>query len=317
MADQSKATWPKTPDGTTDWEVVFEDPTMGFITLVSRAHSAEMVEKTAVVIIKKLFTRRNDLDLCQQNIHRVGEIVKDHKDDLNHIHEEIAVLMRQIKNERIELARVFVERKAAGAAIDRRVGIFWKAEGIFSPKVLIPVGLLFIVALAGIVYMTLQTTLVTPTDPTAEFGQTVADPSSSFDSSGSRQFDSTDSTKPDPIPIWLKTVRWPLVPKSDGAAPKFYSVTLYVEGHEIKSAVCGRVESIMDRIIVAFNATMPQSREPRIDELSATEDEIKDSINILFSANVIETAKIARYGSSGFKAATLPPFCKAPPRRLK
>lgn len=316
MADQSKASWPRTPDGTTDWEAVFEDPSIGFISLVDRTHSSEMAEKTAVVIIKKLFTRRNDLDLCQQNVHRIGKTVADHKDDLDRIHKDIAVLMREVKEERIELARVFIERKKAGAAIDRRAGLMWKAGGIFSAKVLLPVGILLIALIAGGAYYLLQPPPEPENTYADSFGQTGASEESKYSSTAFTDEPGTDAVvKPDPIPIWLKTVRWPLVPKKGGIPPKFYSAILYVANHDVKAAICGQVPSVMDRVIVGFNNAIPQHREPRIDELSDAQDEIKDLINKLMSADLIENVKIARYGTSGFKAASLPPFCKSPPRK--
>ncbi|PCI39598.1 MAG: hypothetical protein COB46_08465 [Rhodospirillaceae bacterium] len=308
MADNPKASWPKTPDGTTDWEVVFEDGTIGFIALTCRAHSPEMVEKTAVVIIKKLFTRRNDLDLCQQNIHRTNKIVTDHKDDLARIHEEIAVLMREIKNERIELARVFVERKEAGAAIDRRAGLWWKAGDIFKPKIMVPVAGVLVTAVVAIAYFLLQPDQKPVDAYTESFGQSEpVEPTTPIAKPD-------DATKPDPIPIWLKTVRWPLMPKTDGAPPRFYSVTLYVADHDIKSLVCERAPSIMDKIIIAYGTTMPQGRDPRVDEISDAQDEVQTLVNQMLSIDLIESVKIARYGTKEFKAASLPPFCKSPPR---
>jgi len=316
MANQPKASWPRRPDGTADWEAVFEDPAMGFISLVSRAHSLEMVEKTAIVIIQKLFTRRNDIDLCKQNIHRLRKIIADHKNSLDRAHEEVAVLMRGIKNERIELARIFAERKAAGAAIDRRGGLFWKATGLFKPKVLIPVGAVFISILVALFYFVLQPDSSATNNYAADFGKTKAANSSKTEPS-SGTYDPTAApsdaaVKPDPIPIWLKTVRWPLVPLAGNPPAKFYSVILYVDGDKIRYAVCGRIVSVMDSIFLAFNKSLPQNREPRIDELTEAEDQVKIMLNKMLGGNMIQNAKVARYGTAGFKAASLPPFCKSP-----
>jgi len=59
-ANMGKAAWPKTPDGTTDWEVVFEDPQTGFIQLIAQSPSAETLRLTTTVVIDKLFTRRGN-----------------------------------------------------------------------------------------------------------------------------------------------------------------------------------------------------------------------------------------------------------------
>jgi len=309
MADQSKASWPKTSDGTTDWEAVFEDPNTGFISLVSRTQSATMAEKTATVIIQKLFTRRNDLDLCKQNIHRLGTIVATHKDDLGRIHEDVAVLMREIKNERIELARVFIERKKAGAAIDRRAGLWSNASSLFKPKFLIPIIGVLATALASVVYVMMQSSPPpAPTGNTDPFAQNTYGTVQPMDPN---QFNSKPDVKADPIAIWLKTVRWPITPQTSGDPAKFYSVTLYVDSHGIRAAVCDRAPSVTDRIIVSFGKTMPPDRDARVDEIAAAEDEIKSALNTLLSDDFIGKVTVSRYGTKGFKAATLPPYCKA------
>lgn len=134
MADNPKAAWPKTPDGTTDWEVVFEDPTSGFIPLIVQAQSAEALKMSATVIIEKLFTRRNDTDQRELMIARLGELVKEHGADLDVTRTAVSDLMREIKDERIEKARVYVERKRAGASIDRRAGLWWKIDKFLEPR---------------------------------------------------------------------------------------------------------------------------------------------------------------------------------------
>lgn len=159
MADNPKAAWPKTPDGTTDWEVVFEDPTSGFIPLIVQAQSAEALKMSATVIIEKLFTRRNDTDQRELMIARLGELVKEHGADLDVTRTAVSDLMREIKDERIEKARVYVERKRAGASIDRRAGLWWKIDKFLEPKVLLPIGALFVLVLSAIVYFALQSTL--------------------------------------------------------------------------------------------------------------------------------------------------------------
>jgi len=159
MADSPKAAWPKTPDGTTDWQVVFEDPTAGFIPLILKGQSPEAIKMGATVIIQKLFTRRNDVDLCAQYITRLGDIITTADGDMERISFRVSMLLREIKDERIELARVYVERKQAGAALDRRASLWWKVDKLLHPKILIPLGVVLVAVLAGLVFMMLQTTL--------------------------------------------------------------------------------------------------------------------------------------------------------------
>lgn len=317
MADHSKASWPKTPDGTTDWEAVFEDPHIGFVTLMKRGQTPDAVEKTAAVILKKLFSRRNDLDLCKQHIHRLETTISTHKDNLPAIYQDIAVQLREVKIDRIQLARAFVERKAAGAAIDRRSGMFWKAGGLFQLKVLLPVGAVLMSAIGAIFYLMMGSPSPEPNTHADKFGQSTGSAAATYQRPSS--LEPTGTTDPTEIPppiqpakveVWLKVIKWPLLPTGSRFTPKYYSVTLFVKDTDTARSVCGRVPSISDRIIVAFSNGLPQDRDARIDEVTNTEDQLKPLLNNMFGENYIDHAKLATYGTANFKAATRSPFCK-------
>src|SRR3989339_874441 len=134
MADNPKAAWPKTPDGTTDWQYVFEDPTAGFIPLIARAQSADALKMIATVILQKLFSRKNDVDELHLHLAHLSSIIEA-GGSIDDIAAQINTLMRKVKNERIEKARVYVERKKAGAAIDRRSGLLWRISNLLAPRV--------------------------------------------------------------------------------------------------------------------------------------------------------------------------------------
>jgi len=315
MSDQSKTSWPKTVDGTTDWEVVFEDSAIGFIPLILKSQTPVMVEKTATIIIQKLFTRRSDVEFSQILISRLNTIVTS-DDDLPRMHENVAVLMREIKNERIEKARVYIERQNSGAAIDRRSGIFWKINALLSPKIMIPLGLALVTALSGIVYFMLQTTLVPVEDHTAKYGQTKSIGETTKPKTTVTNANKTNepATKPDPIPIWLKTVRWPFDPSAPSDHSVFYSVILYVADYDVKVQVCTALPTVMDGIYVAFNQSMPQIRPARVDEMVKTEFDVQKTLNGSLGHKVIEKVVIAKYGTKEFRAASLPPYCRSPRR---
>ncbi|MBL4693219.1 MAG: hypothetical protein JKY92_07810 [Magnetovibrio sp.] len=314
MADHPKATWPKTPDGTTDWEVVFEDPSIGFISLIKRAHTKDAIEKTTTVILKKLFSRRNDLDLYQQNIHRLKTILTNHADNLSGIHEDVSVLLREVKNERIKLARDFVDRKAAGAAIDRRSGLFWNTSGVFQLKILLPLVGLIIAIIAGAFYLMMGTNDGGSSIHAAKFGQTKSTYKRSYDSvpTESANIMGTPEAPPKPanVAVLLKVIKWPLISTNARFKPAFFSVILYVQDTETAASVCARVPSMSDRIMVAFSNALPQDRTARIDEISTAEREIRDLLNGMFGNEYVDRAALARYGTSGFKAASQRPFCK-------
>jgi len=307
MADDPKATWPKTPDGTTDWQVVFEDPTTGFIPLITKAQSSAALQMSATVIIQKLFTRRNDADLCAQLIARLGTIVAQANGDMAKVNADVTILMREIKDQRIELARVFVERKEAGAAIDRRASLWWKIDKILRPKVLIPVGGVFILALAGLVFMMLQSTLSPKEPPIREAAaSSLATPT-------------IQSQKPPPpkkasktFPIWFKTLRWPLMSAHTQNRPQYYSVTLFVRQADHKIEICRLLPTIMDRFYLSFNDMMPPARMARKKELIAVGRTIKDYVNRILPASYVTNVQVARYGTRDFHVAARPPYCKSP-----
>ena len=78
--------WPKTPDGTTDWELVFESPTSGFVPLIAQARTSEASGQCTKLIIHKLFTRDAygamvekfiaDLDPIVSGVSEAGELAK-------------------------------------------------------------------------------------------------------------------------------------------------------------------------------------------------------------------------------------------------
>ena len=43
-----------------DWDAVFENPETGFIPLIMQSKSAEALKQTALLVIRKLHTRKND-----------------------------------------------------------------------------------------------------------------------------------------------------------------------------------------------------------------------------------------------------------------
>lgn len=309
MTDNPKAAWPKTPDGTIDWEIVFEDPETGLIPLVARAQSPDTLHASAEVVIQKLFTRKNDADERARLMFLLDETLEKN-DDIVIMRTQITDMLRAVKEERIEKARVYVERKRAGASIDRRSGLFWKINKFLSPAVLIPVGTLSVVALAGLVYFGLQTTLGPDADPVETVAESEAD--AAQDGNGENAVDADDGVQPgQPFPIWLKTIRWPVDPSAK-VRPQYYAVIPYVTSLDHKIEFCRRLPKMMDRIHVVMERDMPKDRLARIDEIEVLRDDLQDSLNTLLPDDYIVDVVFARYGSREFKVSTQLPFCKSP-----
>ncbi len=316
MADNPKAAWPKTADGTTDWEYVFEDPSKGFIPLLSQVQTADALRMGATVVLEKLFTRKNDVEERTRLIAQLNSII-DTGDDVETLTRQVADLMRDVKDERIEKARVYVERKKAGASIDRRAGLFWKIDNLLKPIVLVPLGLVFVVVLSGLVYFMLHSALGPDgevADGAAQEQQAGAAKDAAAPPSPAELAEPAPKVEAEPLPIWFKTVRWPLATKYTAERPQYYSVTLLVENWDQKIDVCRRLPTVMDRFYLSFSEVMPLNRKARKEELAELESRIVEEINALLPASHVIGATVARYGTREFRAATRAPYCKSPNR---
>lgn len=308
MSDNPKAAWPKTPDGTIDWEVVFEDPNTGLIPLVERVRSSEALHSSGEVIFSKLFTRKNDAEARAQMIFRLDEVIAA-GGSVEDMTAQVVGLMREVKDERIEKARVYVERKRAGASIDRRAGLFWKIDKLLNPWVLLPVGGLLVLALAGLVYFGLHSTMG-PDTPSPDLAQTETEQAPS-EPEAEPAPDPNVVQPGQPFPIWLKTIRWPIDPMAK-ARPQYYAVIPYVTDLDHKIDFCRLLPKMMDRIHTVLERNLPKERMARADELALLRDEFKAGFNALLGEDLVIDVVFARYGTAEFKVSTQPPFCKSP-----
>lgn len=124
MADVKKPNWPQTPDGTIDWETVFEDPETGLIPVLSQANNKEILHKVTVTVIKQLFTRKNDEIEVQRFLKELDVILGETagSEDLPKMQDAILNLMRRIKSGRVEKAAAYVAEKKKKAALGAKDG---------------------------------------------------------------------------------------------------------------------------------------------------------------------------------------------------
>ncbi len=122
MSEHSLGKPPKKPDGTTDWDFVFDDPDSGLIALINRVQTTDALQKCGNLIIKTLFKRKNDeLDVARFTkelndiISYAGAI-----GDIEAIKAEVVVMLQTIKAIRVAKARVYLEEKEKGASANRR-----------------------------------------------------------------------------------------------------------------------------------------------------------------------------------------------------
>ncbi len=122
MADVKKPDWPQTPDGTIDWETVFENPENGIIPALSKAPSKELLYQATVTVVKQLFTRKNDAVQVEKFIRELDLILGETEgsEDLPKMQESIIGLLRRIKNGRIKKAAEYVANKKREAALGKK-----------------------------------------------------------------------------------------------------------------------------------------------------------------------------------------------------
>ncbi|MEG3619085.1 hypothetical protein V5T82_11515 [Magnetovibrio sp. PR-2] len=342
MTIAGKADWPQTPDGTTDWEFVFEDAETGFIQLVMQSPNTDVLRQTTTVVIEKLFTRRLDEDEVARLKTQLAIILSE-SPELPVQQQGVTALLRGIKDTRIEKARIFVERKKAGATIDRRSGWLWKIDVLLRPKVLIPVSLIFVLSLTGAVYGLLNIT-VGPSRPKVIIAEPKTPPLVAANKAEAPKAEPEAKPEPEPAPepkpepepepepepaaepedeaatqepvsVWLKTMRWPLSSLSTSERPQYFAVILHVKDWDTKVGVCRRVANVMDQLYQAFNHVLPQNRRVTDKEISDLSTVIPGAVNQIFGGKVIIGAEVHRYGAPGYKAATLPPYCQSQNKR--
>ena len=112
-----KASWPKTPGGTVDWEAVFEDPETGLLAQFQRVVTPQAMRDSAIATIKLLFARKGDEEEAERLIGELTEIIPDDltSERIELVRYAIIATFRQIKEFRQKKAAEFELAKASKA----------------------------------------------------------------------------------------------------------------------------------------------------------------------------------------------------------
>ncbi len=108
-ATDDRSGWPKTGDGTTDWEQVFEDTDTGIIPLIGGARTTAALHESAIVVISMLYTRKNDRTEAARMTRDLDARI-DEAGDVDHAREIVIEVLRGIKARRIRLAEKHIEQ---------------------------------------------------------------------------------------------------------------------------------------------------------------------------------------------------------------
>ncbi|MEO5336274.1 MAG: hypothetical protein H7841_05185 [Magnetospirillum sp. WYHS-4] len=117
MSGSERASWPKKAGGTVDWEKVFEDPRDGLIPLISKARTAQALRQSTILVIQKLYTRKDDPPEVARFVGEVTSLIRDDLpvESLPRLVQGVTAILRQVKEERIRKAAEFEREKALEA----------------------------------------------------------------------------------------------------------------------------------------------------------------------------------------------------------
>ena len=114
---------PLAPDGTSDWEAVFEDGETGLIPLIGQAQSTETLKACTIVALGKLLVRKNDEAAMERLTRELDRIIAEGgegAEGLDASKDAITALLRRIKENRKQKVAAHVANKRAEKGGDRR-----------------------------------------------------------------------------------------------------------------------------------------------------------------------------------------------------
>jgi hypothetical protein len=112
--------WPRLPDGTVDWEIVFEHPSDGLIRLIEDASKSETLIECTAVIIQSLFARDSDGDMRAKYTKMLAKLSASENNDVATVLAEIMEILRGIKDNRVVAAKEWAAHKEQQAKKRRK-----------------------------------------------------------------------------------------------------------------------------------------------------------------------------------------------------
>jgi len=113
----------RNPDGTQDWNAVFEEPEAGLLDMIERCDSPEKLRVCYRIAINGLFSRNSDQKIRETYVQMVEDMYENDPgmDQLPGLKTKVRMIFQRIMHERIIRANAFirsdannVERRAQG-----------------------------------------------------------------------------------------------------------------------------------------------------------------------------------------------------------
>ena len=159
MTENKKNQFPRTPDGVTDWELTFEAADNGLIPLIRQATTTTALFSCATIVISKLFVRKNDQLEVIRLTAQLQKLFAEERASPNFekLSNSVVELLREIKNERIHKAQLYLAKKSAKNKKNKRSESLGQRltkiayHLVKDPKYLILTIVMLLVVLTGIV----------------------------------------------------------------------------------------------------------------------------------------------------------------------
>ena len=331
MADNAskKPLWPKTPQGTTDWEAVFEDPKTGLIAAVSGGKSAAALKQSTTLIIQKLFTRDGDEEEVKRFLADLEAITANVESDeqLSATLQAVVGLMRQIKEGRQQKAHEYLAaRKRGQQSSERRTkkkkksGSSWVLQALLAasnPKIALPIIVVIIAVVGGAAYFLAQPDIKvdlaakqSPPQVQAEVTKPALKTSKEVapKPDGKAEAERSGQVKKNSWPraVLLQAVNWPMLRKISTQRQIPYAMLLYIKSNEALSAICLSYPYVMESFLLAFAAVRPDSEQPVGKDFSIIGKLAQKRINKRVGP-AVEFIEIYRYGDPKYLITTIPP----------
>ncbi|MEK9725494.1 MAG: hypothetical protein VW405_18725 [Rhodospirillaceae bacterium] len=300
--DQPPA-WPKTADGTTDWEVVFEAEGTGFVAMVSQARSVDALSDCASVVVHSLKNDRPEVARYMALLtpaidegHRTG--------DIEETRTKVIRMLRQIKRDRVIKARQYVEQKNSKQALERR----GSGTSLLTLKRLaIAAGIVVVMIGAGIGLSMMTGSNATKHGATADPDTAVAQQDAAAEPAPAEPKEPVEPKQPEktaatpkppakpaappppqyPRAVVLKPFFWPFKTDAGRSQAVSYQPFLEVTGGEFYSTICVNKPWITDALLVRLNGGLPKNRPATQAELDRIGSAAMRKINERYGAGMV------------------------------
>lgn len=312
-AEAESAARPVNADGTTNWSVVFDDPTRGIMVVLRAVSTIDQLRAVMDNVALLLFKRRHDAEPRTEFRARIARIIEDHNGDLEYARVEILLLLGTIRDDRIAKAEQYSRNKAMGQSVERRreetkSGLL---ATLFSGPLRIGLVVLGLSAVGALVVLLIPRTEEEPpsiirTDP----GSGASAPSYNQASPARREESKEEQKTPPPPPpparddkprisvLAMKPLALSVVLSGQERRQAYMALIPLGEGDDI-SALCALSPWLMEGVTLRVHALTEKGQEATAAAMRGIADGVRKDINAkgkakLSSLSLVNTRDLPR-----------------------